>query len=110
MRRVTDLYSYPECIVSVPPADNYPSTDRRRPSEEGASIGTEAGEVSRVGPGPVVENTSESSIHGTVKSQDSFTYPKSHLKLPPFIQDQNRGGLLRLILLAVKIWPDRPKS
>ena len=105
-----DLCLCPECLVSVPPADNYPSTDKRRPSEEAASIPIEAGEVSGVRPGPLVENVFESSIDGAVKSQDPRTYPKSQLTSPPFIQDQSRSSFLRWILLAVKIWRVRPKS
>ena len=58
----------------------------RRPSEEGASIGIEAGEAPGIQPDPLVENTFEGSVHGAVKSQDSFIYPKSHLTSPPFIQ------------------------
>lgn len=75
---VSDLCLCPECLVSVPPADDCPSRDKHRPSEGDASIRIEGG-VSSVPPGPLVENTFEGSMHGGVKSRNSFTYPGSHL-------------------------------
>lgn len=72
---VSDLCLCPECLVSVPPADNRPSTDKLRPSEGGAPIGIEGG-VSSVSPDPLVENTFEGSMHGAVKSRNSSTYPR----------------------------------